>query len=138
MQTFEIKIHQRGNKYNKPHFFILNQGLNSGKPFSSPCPHCFVVITETDEYRKALFYLSFMLLESKCYRMILKGTLTPFFYLEDVKTLLIKNEKYLNESAFESRLETLKRFESLEILFENKLHAIRELKKEVMDDHGLY
>jgi hypothetical protein len=109
MQTFEIKTHQRGKTYSKHHFFILNKGLNSGKPMTAPCANCFVVSTETIEQKEALFHLSMMLLESKCYRIYLKGTVIPFIYVEDVKKLLKNNTKYLNEGDFKSKLETLKK-----------------------------
>ncbi|TVZ60371.1 hypothetical protein NA63_2924 [Flavobacteriaceae bacterium MAR_2010_105] len=128
MQTFEIKTHQRGRTYPKPHFFVLNKGLNSGKPMTAPCPNCFVVSTETIEQKEALFHLSMMLLESKCFRMYIKGTVIPFIYLEDVKKLLESNAKYLNEGDFQTKLETLKKVEALELLFQNKLNATKELK----------
>ena len=31
MSTLQIKTHQTGRTYSKPHFFILNKGLNYGK-----------------------------------------------------------------------------------------------------------
>ena len=125
MPTFEIKTHRT---YNKPHFFILNKGLNSGKPMTAPCPNCFVVSTETTEQKEALFHLSMMLLESKCYRIYLKGSVIPFIYIDDVKKLLQNNEKYLNEVDFQTKLGTLKKVEKLELLIQNKLKATKELK----------
>jgi len=128
MQTFEVKTHRTGRTYNKPHFFILNKGLNSGKPMTAPCPNCFVVSTETTEQKEALFHLSMMLLENKCYRNYLKGSVKPFIYIDDVKKLLQNNEKYLNEGDFQTKLDTLKKVEKLELLFQNKLKATKELK----------
>jgi len=64
MQNFQIKTRQPGRTYHKPHFFILNKGLNSGKPFTAPVRNSFVVSTETNEQKEALFHLSLMLLES--------------------------------------------------------------------------
>lgn len=128
MQTFEIKTHRSGRTYTKPHFFILNKGLNSGKPMTAPCPNCFVVSTETTEQKEVLFHLSMMLLESKCYRIYLKGSVIPFIYIDDVKKLLQNNEKHLNEGDFQTKLDTLKKVEKLELLFQNKLKATKELK----------
>lgn len=53
MKTFRIKTHRASLTYSEPHFFILNKGLNSGKPLNNPCPNCFVCIT-TDEVLKIL------------------------------------------------------------------------------------
>lgn len=61
MSTFELKTHQVGRTYSNPHFFILNKGLNSGKPLTNPCPNCFVVTTSTEEEKNTLFHISMML-----------------------------------------------------------------------------
>ncbi len=128
MQNFQIKTHQPGRIYDKPHFFILNKGLNSGKPFTAPVRNSFVVSTETNEQKEALFHLSYMLLESKCYRYYLKGSVIPFIYIADVKNLLLKNSTYFGQKEFENKLKTLKKIEELELVFQNKLKAIKELK----------
>ena len=54
MLNYTMKSHKIGRIYNKPHFYIQNKGLNSGKALNDPIPNCFVVTTETDE---ALYYL---------------------------------------------------------------------------------
>ena len=95
---------------------------------TDPCPNCFVVSTETTEQKEALFHLSMMLLESKCYRIYLKGSVIPFIYIDDVRKLLKNNEKYLNKGDFKTKLDTLKKVEALELLFQNKLKATKELK----------
>ncbi|SEE56931.1 DUF6943 family protein [Polaribacter dokdonensis] len=128
MSTFQIKTHQPGRIYHKPHFFILNKGLNSGKPFTAPVRNSFVVSTESVEQKEALFHLSYMLLEAKCYRFYLKGSVIPFIYIADVKNLLIKNSKYFGQKDFETKLKALKKVEELEVVFQNKLKAIQELK----------
>ena len=132
MSTFQIKTHQPGRNYEKPHFFILNKGLNSGKPFTAPVRNSFVVSTETVKEKEALFHLSYMLLESKCYRYYLKGSVIPFIYIADVKKLLLQNSKYFGQKDFETKLKTLKKVEALEIIFQNKLKAIQELKSVVL------
>jgi hypothetical protein len=55
MQAFEIKTHQPGRSYLKLHLFILNKGLNSGKPFRSPVRNSFVIATETNEQKEVLW-----------------------------------------------------------------------------------
>jgi hypothetical protein len=36
MLKFIIKTHRKGTIYKKPHIYILNKGLNSGKPSNEP------------------------------------------------------------------------------------------------------
>ncbi|MHB0756272.1 DUF6943 family protein [Polaribacter sp. M15] len=128
MKNFQIKTHQVGRTYQKPHFFILNKGLNSGKPFTAPVRNSFVVSTETIEQKEALFHLSYMLLEAKCYRFYLKGSVIPFIYIADVKNLLIKNSRYFGQEDFQTKLKALKKVEKLEEVQAQKLKAIKELK----------
>lgn len=132
MQTSQIKTHQPGRNYDKPHFFILNKGLNSGKPFTAPVRNSFVVFTETIPQKEALFHLSYMLLESKCYRYYLKGSVIPFIYIADVKSVLEKNSKYFGQKDFETKIKTLKKVEELELVFQNKLKAIQKVKIAVL------
>ena len=128
MKNFQIKTHQVGRCYANPHFFILNKGLNSGKPFTAPVRNSFVVSTETIEEKEALFHLSYMLLEAKYYRFYLKGSVIPFIYIADVKNLLIKNSMYFGQEDFETKLKALKKVEKLEEVQAKKLKAIKELK----------
>lgn len=128
MQTFQIKTHKHGQTYSKPHFYILNKGLNSGKPCRTPIRNSFVISTETIEQKEDLFQLSYMLLESKYYNFYLKGSVIPFIGINDVKNLLVKNHKYLKQQDFQTKIEAIKKVEVLEKGFQNKLKTIQELK----------
>lgn len=128
MKNFQIKTHQVGRSYPKPHFFILNKGLNSGKPCTAPVRNSYVVSTETIEQKEALFHLSYMLLETGCYRFYLKGTVIPFICIKDVEKLLVINSKYFGQKDFETKLKALKKVEKLEEVQVQKLKAIQELK----------
>lgn len=44
MKTFVVKTYKAGTEFEKPHFYILNKGLNSGKPLIEPCPNCYVYL----------------------------------------------------------------------------------------------
>ncbi len=88
MSTFELKTHQVGKTYSNPHFFILNKGLNSGKPLSNPCPNCFVVTTSTEKEKNTLYHLSMMLQIGGFYAYYLKGSVIPFISIYDCRNTL--------------------------------------------------
>lgn len=88
MSTFELKTHQVGKTYSNPHFFILNKGLNSGKPLLKSCANCFVVTTTTEEVKHALFHLSIMLQIGGFYAYYLKGSVIPFISIDDCRNTL--------------------------------------------------
>lgn len=93
MPYFEMKTHQIGRTYSNPHFFILNKGLNSGKPLSNPCPNCFVVITKTETDKNTLFHLSMMLQIGGFYAYYLRGSVIPFISVDDCRNTLKKGFK---------------------------------------------
>lgn len=88
MSTFELKTHQVGKTYSNPHFFILNKGLNSGKPLLKSCANCFVVTTTTEEVKHTLFNLSMMLQIGGFYAYHLKGSVIPFISRDDCRNTL--------------------------------------------------
>jgi hypothetical protein len=93
MSTFQIKTHQIGRTYSNPHFFILNKGLNSGKPLANPCPNYFVVTTSNEETKYSLFHLSMMLQIGGFYSYYLKGSVIPFISVDDCRNTLKKGLK---------------------------------------------
>ncbi|AEH02713.1 hypothetical protein Lacal_2875 [Lacinutrix sp. 5H-3-7-4] len=93
MPYFEMKTHKIGKTYSNPHFFILNKGLNSGKPLSNPCPNCFVVITKTETDKNTLFHLSMMLQIGGFYAYYLRGSVIPFISVDDCRNTLKKGLK---------------------------------------------
>ena len=96
MSTFEIRTHQIGRTYSGPHFFILNKGLNSGRPMPEPCPNCFVVTTSSEDLRESLFYLCLILKVGKYFSFYLKGSVIPFICITDARAV-IKNALQMNE-----------------------------------------
>ena len=88
MSTFEIKTHQIGRTYSNPHFFILNKGLNSGKPLVNSCPNCFVVTTQNQETKSTLFQLTMMLQIGGFFAYYLKGSVIPFISINDCRNTL--------------------------------------------------
>ena len=88
MSTFEIKTHRIGKTYAQPHFFILNKGLNSGKPLKNPCQNCFVITTPSEDDKNTLFHLSMMLLINGNYHYYLKGSVIPFISVDDCRDTL--------------------------------------------------
>jgi hypothetical protein len=90
MSTFQIKTHQIGRTYSNPHFYILNKGINSGKPLTDPCPNCFVVFAADEKTKNTLFHLSMMLKIGGFYGHYLKGSVIPFITINDCRNTLKK------------------------------------------------
>jgi hypothetical protein len=128
MSNFELKTHKVGKTYNAPHFFILNKGLNSGKPMDHPCPNCFVVTTQDEEIRELLFYMCLSLKAGNYFLCYLQGSVIPFICIsvmrKIIKTELLNNDK----TTWKKKVIKLKKIDAFEENMKLQLKAINELK----------
>jgi hypothetical protein len=128
MLTYEIKTHRIGKTYNTPHFFILNKGLNSGKPMDQPCPNCFVVTTQSSEEREQLFYLCLSLKTGQYFSYYLKGSVIPFICISDAKKVINEALQNNQEQQWQIKVEKLKKINAFEENLKQQLSAIKQLK----------
>jgi hypothetical protein len=130
MSNFEIKTHRSGRIYNTPHFFILNKGLNSGKPMQKPCPNCFVITTSTEEAKQTLFYLCLSLKIGQYFAYYLKGSVIPFITINDclkvLKTAYFQNS--MNDKLLKKHILTINYIIQKEELLKQNLESIKQLK----------
>ena len=83
--NFIIKTYQNGVVYQKHFLFILNKGLNIGKPQFEPFTNSFVVIFEKKQDRENLNYVAYSLWRSKYRVQHLAGSVIPFLRISDFK-----------------------------------------------------
>jgi hypothetical protein len=106
MPIYNIKTHVRGTDYEKPHYYILNKGLNSGKPNKEPYTNSFVVLCNSEQELEDLFWISYSLWKCKFWHQFLIGSVIPFIRIGDFKKELTyrvnsieKNKVKLNENT---------------------------------------
>jgi hypothetical protein len=130
MTNLTIKTHQKDQKYSKPHFFILNKGLNSGKPLKTPCPNCFVIQFNSSNEVEKIFWIASSLWKSNFWHQFLVGSVIPFLRIDDFrKDFILKCNTVLNmPEKFNKNFEALTLLEEQQTIFENKLKLIKELK----------
>lgn len=128
MQNFEIKTHQPGRTYKTPHFFILNKGLNSGKPLAKPCPNCFVVTTTTKAKRESLFCLCLTLKVGQYFSYYLKGSVIPFIGILDAKKVINTALQNYEAQQWQMKVEKLKKITAFEENLQQQLATILKLK----------
>jgi hypothetical protein len=59
MLNFIMKTHQKGTVYRGNQIFILNKGLNSGKPQKEPFTNSFAIQFSNLEDTETLYWLAF-------------------------------------------------------------------------------
>jgi len=131
MQTFTVKSFTRIDENRKPYFYVLNKGMNSGKPLLLPCPNCFKIEAENEEFTDTLYWVSFALWRSKAFHPFLIGTAIPFIRINDFKKVLSCKLEIVtaNPVEFAQVIEKLKFIELKEKQFKQNLQLMQELKR---------
>ena len=85
MEKLIIKSHKNHRSYTGSHFFILNKGLNSGKPLLTECPNSFVLQFTSKDDRDTCYWLAFSLWKTKFWHRYLVGSVILFLRIDDFK-----------------------------------------------------
>jgi len=118
-------------------FFILNKGMNSGKPLEKSCPNCFTFNASSQEEKELYFWLCFGLWQSKSFHPYLTGSVIPFIRLQDLNQVISQAaEKALASPAtFQKSVESLKILDRQEKQFHRNILLIAEAKKAVFANY---
>ncbi|CAM2776536.1 hypothetical protein SAMN05444143_10488 [Flavobacterium succinicans] len=134
MTQFIIKTNKPGIQYSQPHFFVLNKGMNSGKPQNDSFTNSFAIIfknkAEVDNY----FWIAFALWKSQFWQQHLIGSVIPFVRLSDFKKEFItKSTQMMQEhEEHQKNIEALKLLEQQEKKFNQNINLINDLRKVIL------
>ncbi len=134
MLNFIIKTHRLGTVYTKPHLFVLNKGMNSGKPQKEPFTNSFVIILQNQEDLESLFFIAYSLWQTKFWHPFLVGSVIPFLRLPDFKNefnpkaslMMSEHNEHLKNVA------ALKLLEQKEKQFHQNINLINDLRKVIL------
>ena len=134
MPNFIIKTHQKDTAYTKPHLFILNKGMNSGKPQKEPFTNSFVIIFQNEEDCESLFFIAYSLWQTKFWHQHLVGSVIPFLRLNDFKKefnpqsrlMMVEHEQHQKNVA------ALKLLEKKEKQYKEDMMLINDLRRAIL------
>jgi hypothetical protein len=131
MQTFVVKSASIKEEIRKPHFYVLNKGMNSGKPLLLPCPNCFKIESENEDFRDTLYWVTFALWRTNAFHPYLIGSVIPYIRINDFRRLLNEELKIVdaNPKGFKEVINQLKFIELKENQFLENLKRIQKLKR---------
>jgi hypothetical protein len=134
MLNFIIKTHRVGTIYTKPHLFILNKGMNSGKPQKEPFTNSFVIILQNEEELESLFFIAYSLWQTKFWHPFLVGSVIPFLRLPDFKNEFNPKASLMMSEHNEhiKNVAALKLLEQKEKQFHQNSNLINDLRKVIL------
>jgi len=131
MLKFIIKTHKKGIIYTKPHLFLLNKGMNSGKPQKEPFTNSFVIIFENEADFDTINLTAYALWKTKFWHQFLRGSVIPFLSLQDIrKEFSIKvNQEIKDHEEHVKSVQALKLLEQSEKRFHENLNLINDMRR---------
>ncbi|HTG65825.1 MAG TPA: hypothetical protein VL859_05570 [Flavobacterium sp.] len=135
MPNFIIKTHKKDTAYNGNRIFILNKGMNSGKPSKEPFTNSFVIQFQNDEDAETVYWLAYSLWKANFWHSSLIGSVIPFLRIQDFKNGF--NEKV--NKMLQEHEQHLKQVQALRLLEqeENKLQQnialINEMRSAILN-----
>jgi hypothetical protein len=134
MLNFIIKTHRVGTIYTKPHLFVLNKGMNSGKPQKEPFTNSFVVLFQNEDECESLFFIAYSLWKTKFWHKFLCGSVIPFLRLPDFKKEFFPKAKVMMEEYEQhvKHIAALKLLEQREKQFHENINLINDMRRVIL------
>ena len=134
MTNFIIKTHKKDTLYAKPHLFLLNKGLNSGKPQKEPFTNSFVVIFQNDDDCENIYFVAYSLWKIKFWHQHLVGSVIPFLRLPDFKREFFPKTKIIMEEHEQhvKHVAALKLLEQKEKQFHENINLINDMRRVIL------
>ena len=134
MTNFIIKTHRVGTIYSKPHLFLLNKGMNSGKPQKEPFTNSFVIIFQNEDDCESLFFIAYSLWQTKFWHQHLVGSVIPFLRLNDFKKEFFVKSKVMMQEHEEhvKHIAALKILEQKEKQFHENINLINDMRRVIL------
>ncbi len=133
MFNFKLTSYNPNATYPAIRFYVLNKGLNSGKPLLEPCPNCFVCICNSEEEKENLYWIYFALWQSHKFRQELIGSVIPFIRKKEtinlVKAAAQKNEN--RPEVFQKAVQVLRGINEKELHFQDLAATLKKINREI-------
>lgn len=132
----QVKIKTyKGKLVHQAHFFILNKGMNCGKPLFQPCANCFVLLAETEKEKEFYYWLCFALWQTKKFEPYLIGSVIPFIHIADLKTVIVQAKIKADKKPkqYQKSLTLLIDIDKKSKVLAEQLKLISELKKSILN-----
>jgi len=130
MKQFTLKTYSSSTAIEQNCFFILNKGLNSGKPFPQPFCNSFKFIAENEVERDVFYWITFAAWQGKLFYPYHKGSVIPFITIIDTIEVIKNATKncIANPERITQLVQTFDTLNKLEVKY-NSLTKLTKIAK---------
>ena len=134
MPSFIIKTHQPKTSYKGNQIFILNKGMNSGKPQKEPFTNSFVINFANPEDAETIYWLAYSLWKAHFWHQSLCGSVIPFLRIREFKKEFISKvaEVLQEHELHKTQVQALRLLELQENQFQKNILLINEMRRVIL------
>lgn len=134
MLNFIIKTHQKDTVYKGNQIFILNKGMNSGKPQKEPFTNSFVIQFPNEDDAETVYWLAYSLWKAKFWHQSLCGSVIPFLRIHDFKKdFSAKVDEMMQEHELHKKqVQALRLLEQKEDQLHQNIVLINEMRRVIL------
>jgi hypothetical protein len=134
MPSFIIKTHQPKTSYKGNQIFILNKGMNSGKPQKEPFTNSFVINFANPEDAETIYWLAYSLWKAHFWHKSLCGSVIPFLRIKEFKKEFISKvaEVLQEHELHKTQVKALRLLELKETQFQKNIQLINEMRRVIL------
>jgi hypothetical protein len=134
MPNFIIKTHQKNAVYRANQIFILNKGMNSGKPHKEPFTNSFVILFQNEEDTETVYWLAYSLWKGRFSHQSLVGSVIPFLRIDDFKKDFNSkvNEMLQEHELHKKQIQALRKLEQKEDQIQQHIVLINEMRRVIL------
>ena len=134
MPSFIIKTHQPKTSYKGNQIFILNKGMNSGKPQKEPFTNSFVINFANPEDAETIYWLAYSLWKAHFWHQSLCGSVIPFLRIKEFKKEFISKvaEVLQEHELHKTKAQALRLLELQETHFQKNILLINEMRRVIL------
>lgn len=138
MPNFIIKTHQKNTGYKGNQIFILNKGMNSGKPQKEPFTNSFVIMFPDEKDAETVYWLAYSLWKSNFWHQFLIGSVIPFLRINDFKKGFDckVNEMIQEHELHQKQVQALRLLENQEEQYHKNISLIAEMRKVILSGYN--
>jgi hypothetical protein len=135
MPNFIIKTHQKDTTYKGNKIFILNKGMNSGKPQKEPFTNSFVIMFPDEKDAETVYWLAYSLWKSNFWHQFLIGSVIPFLRINDFRKDFDSkvNEMMQEHELHQRQVQALRLLEQKEDQLHQNLFLINEMRRAILN-----
>ena len=134
MPNFIIKTHQKNAVYKANQIFILNKGMNSGKPQKEPFTNSFVILYQNEGDTETVYWLAYSLWKARFWHQSLVGSVIPYLRIDDFKKDFNSkvNELLQEHELHKKQIQALRLLEQKEGQLLKNIVLINEMKRVIL------